>query len=155
LPSDRDLDEYINLRIINERRAIQFLNDSMSKTGNPVIRLLLHQLALDSAKHEQMLNVILELLKDPSSSLSKAEDQNFQETMAQHIKIEQEMTESFEKLIEKISDKRIRFILEDIKNDDKTHHSITRHVYELISESQKRREEEWWEFLFRYSTLSK
>lgn len=155
MPSDRDLDEYINLRIINERRAIQFLNDSMSKTGNPVIRLLLHQLALDSAKHEQMLNVILELLKDPSSSLSKAEDQNFQETMAQHIKIEQEMTESFEKLIEKISDKRIRFILEDIINDEKRHHSITRHVYELISESQKRREEEWWEFLFRYSTLSK
>ena len=47
----------IEKRIESEKKAVEFLQDSMEKTSNPVIQLLFCQLALDSAKHEKMLEL--------------------------------------------------------------------------------------------------
>ncbi len=154
MPEDGNLDRHIALRIADERRVITLLNGSMRKTENPVIRLLLTQLALDSTKHEHMLKIILELLKPSPDSRLEVDDEDFREAMEKHVRLEREMVDDFQKLVERIDDKRIRFILQDIISDEKRHHAITKRIYDLVYKSGATKDEVWWDFLFRYSRLS-
>jgi len=144
----------IEKQIEKETEAVRVLYDSMEKTDNTVIRLLLRQLALDSSKHGHMLKTILQLLESPSMKQFKREDKEFREVIEKHVEIERTMLESFENIVDKTEDKRIRFIIQDIISDEKKHHAIIKRVHELICETEKAKDEKWWDFLFRYSRLS-
>lgn len=144
----------IEKRIENEKKAVEFLQDSMEKTSNPVIQLLFCQLALDSAKHEKMLKAVSQLLEPPTKEQFKCEGEEFRKTIEKHAEVEREMLEDFEKLVDKTEDKRIRFILQEIISDEKKHHAITKRMYTLVCEGEKVKDEKWWDFLFRYSRLT-
>jgi len=130
------------------------LYDSANKTNNVVIQLLLHQLALDSAKHEHMLKTILNLLEHPSREQFTCKGEDFRKLIEKHVDIERKMLEDFERIVDKTEDKRVRFILQNIISDEKKHHAIVKRIYELVCESDKVRDEKWWDFLFRYSRLT-
>jgi rubrerythrin len=154
VPQGKDLDQHIAMRIADEKKAIKLLHDSIRKTDNPVIRLLLSQLAFDSAKHEYMLKIVLELLKTSPETGIEAKDADFREVMKTHIKVERAMIKGFEQVVDRIKDRRIRFILQDIISDEKRHHAITKRIYDLACEGEATRDDAWWDFLFRYSRLS-
>ncbi len=151
---DQNFEQIIKQQIENERFAANLLHESARKTKNVVIQLLLYQLALDSAKHEQMLEAILELLKKPSEGGLVSEGEGFRKIIEKHVEIERKMLEDFEKIVDKAEDKRIRFIIQEIINDEKRHHAVIKRVYELVCESEKVKDEKWWDFLFRYSKLT-
>ncbi|MDH5754612.1 MAG: hypothetical protein OEY95_05365 [Candidatus Bathyarchaeota archaeon] len=144
----------IEERIENEKKAVRLLQDSMKKTNNAVIQLLLNQLALDSIKHEKMLRAVLQLLEFPSKEQFKCEGEEFRKVIEKHVEVECEMLEDFEKIVDKTEDNRIRFILQDIISDEKKHHAIMKRVHELVCESEKVKDQKWWDFLFRYSRLT-
>jgi rubrerythrin len=144
----------IEERIKDEREAVRLLHDSMGKTNNTVIRLLLYQLALDSTKHEHMLRAILKLLETPSKEQFRWEGEELRKAIQKHIEVEREMLRGFGKIVDKIEDKRVRFILEDIISDEKKHHAIVKRVHELVCEGENVKDEKWWDFLFRYSRLT-
>jgi len=150
----RNFEKMIGEQIENERIAANFLHESAGKTQNVVIQLLLYQLALDSTKHEQMLKAVLELLKEPSEMGLVAEGEDFRKTIEKHVEIERKMLEDFERIVDKTEDKRIRFVIQEIINDEKRHHAVIKRVYELVCESEKVKDEKWWDFLFRYSKLT-
>ena len=144
----------IEERVENEKEAVRLLHDSINKTNNAVIRLLLYQLALDSTKHEHMLRAILKLLETPSKEQFKWEGEKFRKAIEKHVEIERAMLEGFEKIVDKTEDERVRFILQDIISDEKKHHAIMKRVHELVCEGEKVKDEKWWDFLFRYSRLT-
>jgi rubrerythrin len=144
----------IEEQIVNESQAVKLLHESMAKTTNTVIQLLLHQLALDSTKHEHMLRAVLKLLETPSKEQFKWEGEEFRKAIEKHVEVEREMLESFEKIVDKTKDERIRFIIQDIISDEKKHHAIMKRVHQLVCESEKVKDEKWWDFLFRYSRLT-
>ena len=150
----QEFKKMIEKQIEKESEAVRVLNDSMKKTDNTVIRLLLRQLALDSSKHGHMLKTILELLESPSEELFKREGKEFRRAIEKHVEIEREMLESFENIVDRTEDRRIRFIIQDIIADEKKHHAIVKRVHELICEGERAKDEKWWDFLFRYSRLS-
>jgi rubrerythrin len=144
----------IEERVENERQAVRLLHNSMEKTKNTVIQLLLNQLALDSVKHEHMLRAVLKLLETPSKDQFKCEGEQFRKAIEKHVEVEREMLEGFEKIIDKTEDKRVKFILQDIISDEKKHHAIMKRVHDLVFEGEKVKDEKWWDFLFRYSRLT-
>lgn len=144
----------IEEQIENEKKAVKLLQNSIRKTGNAVIQLLLYQLALDSMKHEKMLRAILQLLESPSKGQFKSEGEEFREAIERHVEIERKMLEDFEKIVDTTEDKRIRFILQEIISDEKKHHAVIKRIYELVCEGEKVKDAEWWDFLFRYSRLT-
>lgn len=155
MPIDKqEFKSLIENRIENEREAVRLLHDSMEKTDNTVIRLLLYQLALDSTKHEHMLRAILELLEAPSRGQFGSEGEEFRRAIENHVEVEREMLEGFERIVDKTEDKRVRFILQNIISDEKRHHAIMKRAHELVCEDEKVKDEKWWDFLFRYSRLT-
>lgn len=150
----QEFKKMIEEQIVNEKKAAEFLYGSSKKTDKTVIRLMLYQLALDSAKHEHMLEAILQLLESPSREQFKCEGEEFRKIIEKHVELERKMLEDFEKIVDKTEDKRIRFILQEIISDEKKHHAIMKRVYELVCEDEKVKDEKWWDFLFRYSRLT-
>ena len=144
----------IEEQIENEKKAVKLLQDSMKKTGNTVIQLLIYQLALDSMKHEKMLRTILQLLESPSKEQFKGESEEFRKAIEKHVEVERKMLEDFERIVDKTDDNRIRFILQNIISDEKKHHAIMKRMHELVCESEKVQDEKWWDFLYRYSRLT-
>jgi rubrerythrin len=141
-------------RIENEKKAVKLLHDSIKKTNNTVIRLLLYQLALDSAKHQHMLRAILQLLEAPSKEQFRREGGEFRKAIEKHVEVERKMLEDLEGIVDETEDNRIRFILQNIISDERKHHAIVKRLHELVCESEKVRDEKWWDFLFRYSRLA-
>jgi rubrerythrin len=155
LPIDKqEFKMIIEEQIENEKKAVEILHDSMKKTNNTVIQLMLHQLALDSSKHEKMLRAILQLLKPSSKEQFKYEGEEFRRVIEKHVEVERKMLEDFQKIVDKTEDNRIRFILQDIISDEKKHHAIMKRVHELVCEGEKVQNQRWWDFLFRYSRLT-
>lgn len=144
----------IEEQIENEKKAVELLHGSMKKTSNTVTRLLLYQLALDSTKHEYMLRAVLQLLESPSKEQFRREGEEFRKIIERHVEVERKMLENFERIVDKTEDNRIKFILQDIISDEKKHHAIMKRVHELVCESEKVKDEKWWDFLFRYSRLT-
>jgi len=151
---NQNFKKLIEQQVKNERFAARLLQESAKKTKNTVIQMLLYQLALDSAKHEQMLKAVLELLKKPSDERLFAESEDFRKIIEKHVEIERKMLKDFEEIVDKTKDKRVRFIIQEIINDEKRHHAIIKRVYELVCEGKKVKDEKWWDFLFRYSRLT-
>ncbi|MDH5376473.1 MAG: hypothetical protein OEW95_11790 [Candidatus Bathyarchaeota archaeon] len=152
--SKQDFKGMIEKQIENERNATRLLYDSAKKTDNMVIRLMLYQLALDSVKHEHLLKATLRLLESPSKEQFKSESEEFRKVIEKHVEIERKMLEDFERIVDVTEDNRMRFILQNIIGDEKKHHAIIKRVHELVCESEKVRDENWWDFLFRYSRLT-
>ena len=150
----QEFERMIEEQIENERNATGILYDSAKKTDNMVIRLMLNQLALESVKHEHMLKAILQLLESPSKEQFESESKGFRKVIEKHVEIERKMLEDFERIVDLTEDYRMRFILQNMISDEKRHHAIIKRVHELVCESEKVRDEKWWDFLFRYSRLT-
>jgi rubrerythrin len=149
-----ELEEKIQKSLANEIFNFEVLNKTNLKTSNPVIKLILNQLALDSKKHENILNIILTLIHSSENAMDE-ENENFDWTIHQHIKYEDEMLNNYEKLVDETKDKRIRFLLQNIISDEEKHHFLAKRMYELVCKGNQITDEKWWDFLFRYSRLSK
>lgn len=149
----QELEAIIEERIRDEVRGAKLLRDSMKKTDNVVIQLLLNQIALDSVKHESMLRAILGLLDSRSEEGFRTEGKEFLKLIEMHVEIERRMLEEFERVVDRIKDSRIRFMVQNIIGDERRHHSIMKRLHGLVFEGEKVQDEKWWDFLFRYSRL--
>lgn len=150
---DDELRRVIEGRIEDERKVTKLLRDSMGKTDNEVLRLMFNKLALDSIKHENMLKAVLRML-EPSHEESEVPSEEFRRLLEKHAEIERRMLEATEEVADRVEDRRIRFLLQEIVSDERRHHAIMKRAYELLFEGGAVRDERWWDFLFRYSRLA-
>lgn len=147
----QNLEEAMTKMIKEEESTISHLSETILKIHNTVAKLLLQTLMTDSLKHANILRMILGILKNPN--ISKEDMKDLIDSMKRHNEEEAQMMRNFEDMLEKTEDRRIRFLLENVVTDEKRHHSITERMVELIGNSQTS-DDEWWDFLYRYSRLT-
>jgi rubrerythrin len=104
-------------------------------------------------KHEMMLKTIKRLLESNSTQVSFGKGEEIKKVLKKHMEIEQRMLREFEKMVDDIDDRSIRFLVQNIISDEKRHHSIFQRLLSLIFESEDIRDEKWWDFLYRVSLL--
>jgi rubrerythrin len=98
-----------------------------------------------------MLKTILSLLKDSEPSMSGSNNNELMKQVELHVEIERVMLEKMLELVDSVEDSRIRFIIQNIINDERKHHSIMKRLYTLLYEEVT--DEKWWDFIFRVSRL--
>jgi rubrerythrin len=148
----QDLEKNIQKMIKDERNAVSHLGQTIKKTKNNVIKILMQILLIDSLKHAKILEIILSILKAPK--LESSEISEVAQHLKDHVDEEKEMMENFENIVDKVEDQKIRFLLENIITDEKRHHSIVKRISELVVDSETS-DDAWWDFLYRYSRLTK
>jgi rubrerythrin len=146
-----ELEKNIQKMMKDERETVNHLSQTINKTKNSVIKILMQILLIDSLRHGKILEIVLSILKAPK--LESSEISEVAQHLKEHVEEEKAMMENYENLVDKVEDKRIRFLLENIITDEKRHHNIVERITGLVADSETS-DDAWWDFLYRYSRLT-
>jgi rubrerythrin len=109
---------------------------------NPLVKTLLHGLILDTTKHAETYQMIIDLntraaMGEESKNLGKKE-------IAKHLKEEAFMLKQTQDISEIVKDKSIKQIILNIVEDEKRHHKILTELLGMLEKESK----EWDAYIY-------
>jgi rubrerythrin len=129
-----------------EQRTIDSLSPLVNETKNSVIRLFLNRLVLDSMKHVDILQAAIDL--NTGVVVSEIDKNRMGKGLMEHIENEKSMLKGIENLAAKIEDKRTKFLLQQIADDEKRHHQILKELLKIVEKIENIRDEDWWNLYY-------
>jgi rubrerythrin len=135
--------ELIKEQIEIERENVRQVNETEKKVDNAAAKMSLLEIRLDSQKHADILNGILEVLKGvpPSKTLWEYRIESYidpfvvKRELESHIKREDEMLDNVEKEIKQTKDEGLKLLLQHIADDERKHHdileAIVKHLHKI------------------------
>lgn len=129
-----------------ERETVDSLTPLVQSTKNSVIRLFLNQLVLDSMKHVDVLQAIMDL--DAGAVVSDIDKHRMNRGLNKHIKGEEAMLRNIENIMGKVEDEKMRFMLKGMAADERRHHKILEHLMKVIETIENIRDEDWWDLYY-------
>jgi rubrerythrin len=106
-----------------EKKSQQALLSSGKKTENPLVRLLLKEILLDTAKHVELLKGILALSALPAF-VTQEEVDPVRRALEGHLRAEEAVIGQAEKALEGMDDVGVKPLLLHILADERKHHAI-------------------------------
>lgn len=129
-----------------ERETVGSLTPLVQSTKNSVIRLFLNQLVLDSMKHVDVLQAIMDL--DAGAVVSDIDKHRMNRGLNKHIKGEEAMLRNLESIMGKVEDEKMKFMLKGMASDERRHHKILEHLMKVIETIENIRDEDWWDLYY-------
>ena len=131
-----------------EEEIVRSINKAVQKLTNPVVVSVLKGMSLDSIKHADMYKAAESVVK-VAPALSEDELDHLNEVIKWHIDNEERVMKKVDAFIQKVKDKKIRFLLESIQADEKRHHELLKTIMNVIGRGETITKDEWWEIMWR------
>ena len=135
--------ELIKKQIEIEENNVRQVSETEKKIDNAAAKMSLLEIQLDSQKHADILNGILEVLRGvpPSKTLWEYRIESYidpfvvKRELESHIKREDEMLDHVEKEIKQTKDEGLKLLLQHIADDERKHHdileAIVKHLHKI------------------------
>lgn len=135
--------ELIKKQIEIEENNVRQVSETEKKIDNAAAKMSLLEIRLDSQKHADILNGILEVLRGvpPSKTLWEYRIESYidpfvvKRELESHIKREDEMLDHVEKEIKQTKDEGLKLLLQHIADDERKHHdileAIVKHLHKI------------------------
>jgi len=135
--------QLIKKQIEIEKENVRYVSETEKKVGNAAAKMSLLEIRLDSQKHADILNGILEVLSGvpPSQTLwayrleSYVDPLVVKRELESHVKRETKMLEHVEEEIKQTEDEGLKLLLQHIADDERKHHkileTIVKHLYKI------------------------
>jgi ribonucleotide reductase beta subunit family protein with ferritin-like domain len=136
-----------NLEMLKEQKAFEDetaekLTPLYSSVKNPFVRLFIHRIILDTKKHSDTYQTLIDLNK--RVVIGETDRKTMTEELTTHITEENRMLKQAEKISRTIEDKNFKQILEQIVEDERQHHKILQQLFEIL----KKEGEDWNRYLY-------
>jgi len=125
-----------------EDETVKRLTPMYNSTKNPLVRFLVHRIILDTIKHSDTYQTLIDL--NTRALVGEIERKTMTQELATHIKEENRMLKQTEKISGSIGDKNFKQILEQIVEDERRHHRILQELLETLEKEA----EEWNRYLY-------
>lgn len=135
----------LEVRYSAELRALS------ERLRHPVLKALFNAIAGDSIKHSQIYRAIVDLLTSVHPLLSDRDVEDVAGVISKHIRTESAMIEETKKLLDRVTDPRVRILISAVHSDEVTHHSILVSIERNIARKEVFTEEEFWNQVWRDS----
>jgi hypothetical protein len=109
---------------------------------NPIIKLFIHSLILDTMRHSDTYQMLLDL--NSSAQMGDESKDIGQKELTIHIKEEAQMLKQTKEISEVVKDKKIKQLILNILEDEKKHHRVLKEVLEILNKESK----EWDAYLY-------
>ena len=129
-----------------EQKTVESLSPMVSETRNSVVKLFLHRLVLDSVKHADIMQALIDL--NTGAVVSNIDKHRMKRELKKHVENEEVMLNRVQNIIGKVEDERTRFLLQHIADDERRHHKILDQLLEMIEEIENIRDEDWWDLYY-------
>ncbi len=140
--------EFFKDQIKLEHHIVESITDSLKNIRNPIVKQVLRAIAFDSQKHAGIYNAAM-TITSITPALTDKEYKELETIAEKHIADEEEAMSALDKIMPKIEDPKVRFLLESIAADEKKHHELLNRIMELIVKKEAITEEDWWEILWK------
>lgn len=146
------------LAMLDKQREIEVkvandLKETMDKTDNKLVKLLLRVIRTDTLKHAD----VLEALKDIAGKrgmFAYVEKEEVKRALEKHIRDEQKMLDRISDIARNVGEERVKFIVEGILGEERRHHASLKQLYEYVESVREVSEEELWDYLNRWANFS-
>jgi rubrerythrin len=136
-----------SLEMLKEQKAfedetVKRLAPLYSSVKNPFVRLFIHRIILDTMKHSDTYQTLIDL--NERVVIGDIDRKTMTEELTTHINEENRMLKQAEKIGEAIEDKNFKQILEQIVEDERQHHKILQQLVEIL----KKEGQDWNRYLY-------
>jgi len=129
-----------------EQSTADSLTASVNRTKNSIVRLFLNRLVLDSLKHADLLQALIDL--NTGAIVSDIDKYRMKRELSKHVLNEKEMLSRAQAILGKVEDERTRGLLRQIIEDEQRHHKILNELLRIIETIENIRDEDWWELYY-------
>jgi rubrerythrin len=140
----KELIEMMRNQITLELKTAEILTPTVKATNNSIVKLLLHRLVLDSMKHADMLQSVVDLTEGKIASI--AERDTMKRVLVEHVKNEKDMLNRIKKIAVKVEDAKVKALINQIVKDERMHHKILAQLLKIV-EWRSIEDEQWWNFI--------
>ncbi len=113
---------------------------------NPIIKLYIHSIILDTMRHSDTYQMLIDL--NERAQIGEESAKLGEQELKSHITEEAKMLAQTEQIIKSVKDKRIKQILLDILEDEKKHHRVLSELMNILKKESK----EWDAYLYDLMT---
>jgi len=136
-----ELERLLRDQMALERKTAEVLSSTVQRTKNSVVRLFLDRLVLDSLKHADMLQALIDL--NAGTLVTMVDKEEMKDALERHVTQEKEMLNRLEQIIEKMEEPKAKSLLRQIAEDERRHHRILDEVTNIVS-WRSTTDEQWW-----------
>ncbi|MGC9071261.1 MAG: hypothetical protein ACP5HK_00980 [Acidilobus sp.] len=147
----RRLAAYFKQEARRELEYAQMLNNTASRSQNPIVRLIIDAVSQDSLKHSRIYETMATLLTNPGL-IDEAESGAVLNDIEKHISMEAESVRELEKLKSEgvvSKDPALSFLVDLLLRDESFHHAVLRQVYSALVKNITLSEQDIWDAVWR------
>jgi len=148
--SASELEKLLREQMVLEKKTAEALGSTVQKTKNSIVKLFLDRLVLDSLKHADMLQALIDL--NSGTLVTMVDKEEMKESLETHVLQEKEMLKRLEIILEKVEDPKAKSLLKQIAEDEKRHHRILDEVTKILG-WRGATDEQWWNLVDRAEWL--
>jgi len=113
-----------------EDQTAKKLTPLYESAKNPVIKLFIHRIILDTIGHSDIYQMIIDL--NSSAQMGKESKDIGEKELKNHIKEEAKMLKQAKDISEAVKDKKIKQLILNILEDEKKHHRILTELLDIL-----------------------
>jgi rubrerythrin len=125
-----------------EDQTAKKLNPMYESAKNPIIKLFIHSIILDTMRHSDTYQMLIDL--NFSAQIGNESKDIGKEELAIHIKEEAKMLKQAMEISEVVEDKKIKRMILGILEDEKKHHRVLKELLEIL----EKKSAEWDAYLY-------
>jgi len=129
-----------------EQNTANSLTASVNRTKNSIVRLFLNRLVLDSLKHADLLQALIDL--NTGAIVADIDKYRMKKELGNHVLNEREMLSRVQAILSKVEDERTKGLLRQIIEDEQKHHKILNELLRIIETIENIRDEDWLELYY-------
>jgi hypothetical protein len=125
-----------------EDQTVKKLTPLYESAQNPVIKLFIHNIILDTMRHSDTYQMLIDL--NSTAVMGKESQEIGEKELASHIKEEAKMLKQAKDISAVVKDKKIRQLILNILEDEKKHHRMLTDLLGIL----KKEAVEWDAYLY-------
>ena len=129
-----------------EQNTAESLTASVNRTKNSIVRLFLNRLVLDSLKHADIIQALIDL--NTGAIVSDIDKHRMKKELSNHVLNEKDMLNRAQTIAGKVEDERAKGLLRQIIADEQRHHKILNELLRIIETIENIKDEDWLELYY-------
>ncbi len=131
-----------------EKLIVNAAEKSVKNVDNAIVREMILGIAMDSRKHESLLNTLIGLHEKFALVDEKLSDQ-LKQNLEEHIRLEKRAIDSYQKLMDNLEDEKEKLLIDFILNDEIRHHRFLKRLHKNLVEKLKFTDEDYWDWAWK------
>jgi rubrerythrin len=140
--------EFFKSQIELEQQIINTAEKTAKNIENIVVREMILGIAMDSRKHESLLNTVIGL-QERFALIDEKLTNQLRQNLEEHIRLEKRAIDTYQKLLDNLKDEKEKIIIRFILKDEIRHHKFLKQLHKHLVEKITFTDEDYWNWAWK------